>query len=247
MTDFQPHLLFPFRDAFARKQFLIACLIMLAGTLIPVIPLLILMGYSACIMRQIIEQTQDPSMPEWQQSKWGELLSEGARMLAVRLVYTLPILILMGCGAVFLFTGLFSLTSSSDGSANSQVPLGGISIIAGLGFFLLAFVLSFPFAIIIGAAESHTVIRCSFTAGFRVAEWWPIFRNSLGFFLGAYAFTVVAGLILSLVLQIATVTIVLICALPFITVGSSTYLTLVVNALFANAYAAGRRALNPIP
>ena len=56
MINWQETLLFPVKDAAARKQFLIACLVTLAGFIIPLIPTLVLMGYGVKIMRQVIQE-----------------------------------------------------------------------------------------------------------------------------------------------------------------------------------------------
>jgi len=243
MTDFQPILLYPVRDAFARKQFLTASLVALAGMIVPIIPLLILTGYCARIMRQIIDQDIDPSMLEWQGSNWGELLKEGTRISAVRLVYGLPIILFIGCGIVSMLSSPIFFNSTSSGDHNPSAPMGAISLIAGIGIFFLAMVVSLPLGIIIGAAESHTVAKQSFNAGLRVSEWWPILRNNLGQFVGVYLFTFMAGFVLSIGIQIATITVVLICVVPFLMVAYSTYLTLVLSALFAKVYVSGRKAL----
>ena len=58
-------LFFPIRDSYSRKQLLIASLIMLAGTIIPLIPIFFLMGYAARIARQIVLEKKEPSMTEW--------------------------------------------------------------------------------------------------------------------------------------------------------------------------------------
>ncbi|MBI5842658.1 MAG: DUF4013 domain-containing protein [Chloroflexi bacterium] len=246
MNDLQPILLFPVRDAFARKQFLFASLVMLAGMIIPILPMLVLMGYGARIMRQIIDEDKGPAMLEWQGSDWGELLKEGARIFAVRLVYILPILLFMGCGFIFIFASPFFFTPTSNGDVSAFAPLGGISMFVGFGIFMLATLLSLPLGIILGAAEAHTVTKQSFQAGLQVREWWPIFRNGIGTFLLAYAFTMVVSMIFSIVMQIAMITIVLICILPFLMVGFSAYMMLVMNALFAKAYATGRKTLQTV-
>ncbi len=243
MTDFQPILLFPVRDAFARKQFLLAALIMLAAMIIPIIPTLILLGYGARIMRQIIDEDKEPTMLEWQGIEWGQLLTEGARLFAAQLVYMLPVLLLLGCGFVFFMSSPFLLTLANPRDPNSISPFGFVTFEIGMGVFLLAMLLGLPLGVIAGAAQSHVVAQQSFEAALRVREWWPIFRAGLGYFIGAYLFTMVAGFVFSLAMQIAMITVVLICIIPFLMFGYTAYLMLVLNALFAKAYAIGRKAV----
>jgi hypothetical protein len=246
MNDFQSVLLFPVRDEFARKQFLFAALITLAGMIIPILPMLVLLGYGARIMRQVIDEDKEPVMLDWQGSDWGQLVQEGFRLFAVRFIFVLPVLLIMGCGFIFFMSSPFLLVPPEGGDPNAVSPIGFVTMAIGMGVFLLAMLISLPLGVIIGAAESHAVTKQSFQAALKVGEWWPIFRASLGYFVGAYLFTMAASFIFSLVMQIAMITIVLMCIIPFLMFGYSAYLSLVLNALFAKAYAAGRKTLQPI-
>lgn len=240
MNNLQSTLLFPVRDAESRKQFLITAAVMMAGMIIPILPLLVVMGYGAKIMRQVIDEGREPSMPTWQSSELGELLKEGLRLWAVRMVYALPFLLIMGCAFSFMGAGT-GLLASSDSDA---LPvLGGASMIVGLGLFLLIMILAIPLAIVMGAAEAHAVTKQSFQASLQIKEWAPILRKGLSAFLLAYAVMMAASFILTFALQIAMITVILLCILPFLTMGLSAYLSLITNVLFAQAYVTGRAAL----
>ncbi len=242
MNNLQATLLFPVRDAESRKQFLIASVIMLASTIVPLLPVLIVMGYGAKIMRQVIDEGREPSMPDWQGSDWSALLLEGLRLWGVRIIYTLPFMVVMGCGFIFMAvsSGLFISASESD----ALPVLGGFAFLLGFGIVMLIGLLAMPMGVILGAVESHVVTKQSFQAAFQFKEWGPIFRKSLVQFLLAYVIAMAANMILIFAMQIAMMTIVLLCVMPFLMMGISTYLTLVMSALFAQAYAAGRAALN---
>ena len=71
MNNLQATLLFPVRDADARKQWLIASAITLAGFIIPILPTLVVMGYSVKIMRQVIHEGREPSMPDGKAMTWA--------------------------------------------------------------------------------------------------------------------------------------------------------------------------------
>ncbi|MEW6402463.1 MAG: DUF4013 domain-containing protein [Chloroflexota bacterium] len=243
MNDFQSILLFPVRDEFARKQFIIAALVMLTGMIIPLIPMIILMGYGARIMRQVIDEDKEPTMLEWQGNDWGQLLQEGARLFAIRLIFILPVFLFMGCGFAFFMSSPILFASSDSGDPS---PFGFITMAIGMGIFLLTMLLSLPLGVIIGAAESHVVTKQSFQAGLQFREWWPIFRAGLGQFVGAYLLALAISFILSFVMQIAMITIILICLMPFFLFGFSAYISLVLNALFARAYAVGRKAVQTV-
>ena len=241
MNNLQSTLLFPVRDANARKQLLIASLVTLAGMIVPLLPALIVMGYGAKIVRQVVDEGREPSMPDWQGSDWGELLKDGFRMWAVRMVFTLPILALMGCGLIFFLTSTGFFASASDN--NPMGLFGGISLFMGFGIFMLLIILSLPIAIITYAAETHAITKQSFQAGFQFKEWWPIFMKNLGAFLLAYVIVIAMSAVLGIVIQIASFTIVLLCIVPFLMMGYATYTSLMMNALVAQAYEAGRAAL----
>ena len=87
------HLLtFPLKDDEARKYFFIGALVYLAAFIIPIIPLLFATGYMMRIMRQVLKGEQ-PQMVAW--GEWEEMFKDGARLFGVRLVYTLPIFLLL--------------------------------------------------------------------------------------------------------------------------------------------------------
>lgn len=241
MNNLQATLLFPVRDAESRKQFLIASVIMLASMIVPILPMLIVLGYGAKIMRQVIDEGREPSMPDWQGSDWGALLMEGLRLWGVRMLYSLPLMLLMGCGFIFIFAGTGLLASEGG-----DVPpaLGGLAFMIGFGVIMLLGLLALPLGIVLGAVESHVVTKQSFQAAFQFKEWAPIFRKSFIQFLLAYVIVMAANMVLIFAMQIAMMTIVLLCVMPFLMMGISTYIALVMSALFAQAYAAGRAALN---
>jgi len=73
MNGLQMLLYFPFKDAESRKKLAIASAMGFASFIIPIIPYLFLLGYTGMIMRQIIVENQEPSMPDWKD--WNKLLS----------------------------------------------------------------------------------------------------------------------------------------------------------------------------
>ena len=240
MNNLQATLLFPVRDADARKQWLIASAITLAGFIIPILPMLVVMGYSVKIMRQVIHEGREPSMPEWQSNDLGALLQDGLRLWAVQLVYSLPLMLLMGCGFISIFASASLLSST-----NSDFPpeMGILVLFLWGGVIMLVSLLALPLSIILGAVESHAVAQGTFQAAFDVKGWWQIFRKSLAQFLLSYLLVMAASMVLTFVMQIAMMTIVLLCLFPFLMAGYAAYLMLVMNTLFAQAYAAGRAAL----
>src|ERR1044071_2533744 len=159
MNNYQDTLLFPVRDDEAQKEFLIACAIMLAGFIIPIRPMLVLMGYSAKIMRRIVEERKAPSMNAWQGSDWSEMLLDGLRLWGAQIVLMLPLFLLIGCALVFIMSGSVSLSALSDKHANSFAPVSMLLFMVGCLFVGLFGVLSFPYGVVISAALPHVVVK----------------------------------------------------------------------------------------
>lgn len=235
-NDFQEMLLFPFKDKDSWNQFLIACALMLAMYVIPVLPMLLLMGYTARIMRQVIEERRSPSLPAWKGSDWSAMLTDGLRLYGAQIVLMLPLFILFGCGMVFLFGGSMGLSIISESNQDSLVPL---LMIPGFLLFAITGILSIPYSIVVSAAIPHVAVKRSFQATFEFNIWFSIFRKAFGQFILGYAAMMVISLVLSLVMQIAVMTIVLICLVPIIMIPFVTYQLIVMNTIFAQAYAWG--------
>ena len=243
MNNIQETLLFPVRDAEARKQFLLACLVMLAAFIIPILPTFVLMGYSVKIMRSIIDERKSPSMPEWQGIDWAETFLDGIKLYGVQFILMIPLMILMGCGFLSMFGGSISMTALADESTQSLAPIGMIFFFIGIALFMLFSLLSLPYGIILSAVGPHVATKRSFAAGFEFKEWWAIFRKAIGPFLLAYALTFAVSFVFVIVMQIAMITLVLMCIVPFIMIPYSAYLMLMTNTLYAQAYLIGRDAL----
>lgn len=243
MNNLQEILLFPVRDDDARKQFLLACLAVLAGYIIPILPFLVLMGYSAKVMRQVIDERKTPSMPDWQVSDWSEMLMDGLRLYGAQLVPMLPLFLLVGCGVIATTGGSITMAISAEENARIIAPFGMLLFFGGFAFIMLVALLSFPFSIVLSAVGPHVVTNRSFEAAFRFKEWWQVFRKGFGQFLFGFAVTMAVSFALMLVVQFAMLTIVLMCLVPFLMIPLSAYLTLVTNAIYAQAYLAGRDLL----
>jgi len=243
MNNWQETLLFPVRDAEARKQFLIACLVALAGFIIPLVPTILLMGYGVKIMRQVLNERKSPAMPEWQGSDWSAMLMDGLRVFGLQIILMLPLFLVMGCGFFFMISGSIGFTALADESTRAFAPIGGLFFVIGIGMMMLFTLLSFPYGIVISAAIPHAVANDSFAAGFNFKEWFPIFRKGFANFILSYVFVFVVSFVFMFVIQFAMITIILMCIVPFLMIPYSAYLTLVANTVYSQAYVAGRDAL----
>ena len=243
MNNIQDTLLFPVRDAEARKQFLITCAIMLTVFIIPILPTLIVMGYCAKIMRDVIEEKKSPSMPSWQGSNWSELLVDGLRIYGAQLVLTLPLLVLMGCGIIPMLAGSVGFAALPEDGGEGFAALGMLFFTIGTIIFMLVSVLSLPYSVIVSAALPHVATKRSFQAAFEFNQWFPIFRQALGQFIVGYVIILAASFVFTIVMQVAMMTIILICIVPVIMIPYISYQLLIMNTVFAQAYVMGRDGL----
>jgi len=229
-------LTFPFKETEDRKNFLIGALVYFASFIIPILPLIFVMGYIARIMRQVFNG-EAPRMPAW--DDWESMFKDGLYLFGIRIVYTLPLFVIL----LPLFFGMMFLPlwlNSNPGSDNSLVLLPFL-------FFGIAMIFIFPLSLALGlivpTAELHIIAHNDFAAGFRIREWWAIFRANWGGFVLAYLVSMVASFVLTFIVQVAMITIVLICVLPFIMPAITFYITLVMYTAFAQAYKDGKDRL----
>lgn len=103
---------FPFKDQELPAKLLILFLMYFGGFLI--VPMLFVSGYQYEIMRRIIVNREEPSLPEWED--WGTLLKNGAKFWGVTLIYFLPLF------AFFIIPfGLFVLAGIGIGSLDESL------------------------------------------------------------------------------------------------------------------------------
>ncbi len=228
---------FPFKDEEARKHLMIGCLVALASFVVPIFPILVLFGYSVRIAKQVLNN-EAPHMIAW--DDWGGLAKDGIKMFGIRMIFTLPLLILL-IPFILLVTFLPILMATSDGSnVEGYMALYMLLIFGGM---CLIIPLSIPIVLITPAAEMYAVERDDFAAGFRFREWWPIFRANLGGFIAAFAIYYVTSMVLAVAIQIIGATVILSCLLlallPFMTI----YITLIMYVTIAQAYRDGKEKL----
>jgi hypothetical protein len=201
------------------------------------------MGYCAKIMRDVIEENKSPSMPSWQGSDWSELFTDGLRIYGAQLVLTLPLLLLMGCGMIPMLAGSVGFAAMPEDGNEAFATLGMLFFSIGMMIFMFVSVLSLPYSVVISAALPHVATRRSFQAAFEFNQWFPIFRAALGQFILAYVIILVASFVFTIVIQVAMITIILLCIVPFIMIPYISYQLLIMNTVFAQAYVSGRDSI----
>jgi hypothetical protein len=244
IQNMQDILTFPFEDPQWPSKLLIASLLMIANFVVPLVPMIFLLGYVTLIMQHILRENGRPYLPEWQD--WGELFKLGLRLGGLMAAYFVPLLMFFGIAfAFFLIPPIFLGAAQSNGKwiAPEAEILVLFSTLTGMGLFGIAFLLSMIVGALLPGALCHTAARGEFAAGFRVREWWPVYRaNLVGFLL---VFFTVSGIfsIASMVLSLLSWTIVLSCLVPFLSSALFGYQALISYPWYAQVYREGQEKL----
>lgn len=230
-------LMFPIKDAEARKHLLIGALVALAAFIIPVLPYLAIVGYSALIARQVL-RGESPRMIPWED--WSGMLTNGLKLFGVRMIYSLPIILLALPVMLIGFAVPFVAAGMDSREAEIFFVLFPLII---TGFICLIIPLSIPLALIIPAAEIHTVDTDNFSAAFQFKDWWGIFRANLSGFIAAFGVYYIASILFAIIMQVLMATVILSCLLIVIMPASTIYMSLVMYAAVATAYRDGKAKL----
>lgn len=231
---------FPLKGPNWLSRFAIGCALILAGSFIPIIPMIFVCGYALQVMRQAIDG-QDLVLPEWE--NWGKLGIDGLRATVVGLVYLLPGMLVMVGGMVLYFVGMIAFTTASAAAERAGETMGtvaGLGLLTTLAIFFLSLAAG-PVLLLVGAvplpaALANMVAHDKTQAAFHLRQLWPFVRvNKLGYLI---AWVIIAGLayIMSLVIMVAYYSIVLCCLIPILIAPVSFYLSLVGAALFGQTY-----------
>ena len=238
--ELQALAVFPFKDPQWKTKFLLGFLLILASYVIPVLPMVIVYGYCAQIMRRIIVKQGEPFLPDW--DDWGELFTIGLKLLGVSVVYSLPFLLIFCSGyGLFFTTTMWPQVISHELDANSPliwVP-SLIGMIGWAGSFAFGMILLLAVGIILPVAIGHVIATNEFAAAFRVSEWWAIFRANLAGYLITYVLIFGFWVVISFALQFLYLTIIFCCLVPFVTPFLMIYMMVISSVLFAQAYRTG--------
>lgn len=220
---------FPFRGPEWPSRFLIGSALVLGSFLIPIIPMILVLGYVIRIMRRVI-QGEEPSLPAW--DNFNELITNGVKGFIASLVYLLPGLIFIVGGYVLYFVSLFVSSGPSEGEAFA--PLVGMFILMA-GLFLGIILLTLG-SILLPAAMVNLAAKGNIGAAFEVSEWWALIKANPWGYLGAWAISVGIGYIGSWFSSLPYYTIVLCCLVPLLWAPVIFYVMVVAGAVFGQFY-----------
>lgn len=232
---------FPFQDEESRKHFLIGCLVYLAGFFIPILPWLVVEGYNAILIRQVLNGER-PHLVPWE--NWEKLFKDGAMLFGIRLVYSLPLILLMLPLFVMAFGAPFFPLLIEDADIREVGITSAVFMMVFMGMSVLIMPLSLAVGLIVPTAEIHAVDQGDFAAGFRVRDWWQIFEKNWGGFVVALAIFYGLMMVTSLLMQFLMFTMILACLFPLLLPVLSMYYSLIQYTAFAQAYKEGKDRLS---
>lgn len=228
---------FPFKDAESRRYFFIGCLVSLLAFIVPILPYFVLYGYAIRIVKQIMNN-ESPHMIPW--DDWGGMFKDGAKMFGVRIIYSIPILIL----TIPLFISMIGMSIFMSSMDSSSLDIFfPIFMLVLFGTVCIMIPISLPLAVIIPAAEMHVVEKDEFAAAFRFREWWPILRANIGGFIAAFAIFYLSTMAMTFAIQIIGATVILACLMPFLLPAITMYSALIMYTTIAQAYKLGKEKL----
>jgi hypothetical protein len=188
-VDFGRSFTFVTEDPEWVKKILIGGAFSLACALLVGVPFVL--GYFSRTLRNVVQGEPRP-MPDW--DDLGGLFSEGLRLTAVYLLYTLGIVAVLAAFGCVLMLPVMALSGSRSRPSDALGVMGGLGIVALYG---LVMVVSLALAVYLPAALARAALRGTVADGF---AW----REVLGFIranLGNYLLTLVIYLLASFVAQ----------------------------------------------
>jgi hypothetical protein len=184
-------------------------------------------------------------LPEW--ADWDELLIKGLRLMGVGFIATLPIFMLFACGYLTMLAPAFSAGFMDPSNVEELAPAFGLSFMAatfggmcmmGLTMFLAPFI-----GFIIQPAIGHAIAESRFSAAFRFHQWWAILKANIGGYLISYILFLGSFFLMGFAAQFLYLTLILCCLMPFLMSLMGVYLSLMMGAMFGQAYRVGRENL----
>ena len=237
---------FPFEGPGWQTKILVGSAFVLANSILPLIPGILVGGYVLRVMRQTIDG-KEPALPAW--DDWGKMLVDGLRMMVINLVYFLPALLVFTIGMGLYFAGTLYLPMAAamgeapgEGMASYGMVLTG-SMVALFLSMSVGTLLALLAVIALPAATAHFAAEDRLAAAFHLRQWWRmISADKLGYFI---SLVIVAGLasVLYLAIRLAYYTLVLCCLIPVLAAPLGFFVSLVWSALFGQTYRESKAAI----
>lgn len=232
----------PFKDRDWLSKFLTGSLFILAGWVIPVIPLVFVFGYALQAMRETI-QSGEGRLPAWED--WASLGVKGVLCLVLYFIYCLPgLVLLVGAVASFVLGLVLNGLTPDDASrliASPTVLLARLLLLVGavgLAGGLLAWLAGFLAAPIAMARLAETG---ELRAALEIDRIWAIIRSQAGNFILAWAVYLGLVYVSSMLCAMLYYTVCCCILIPIVSAPLSFYILVFAAALFALVYREGER------
>ncbi len=173
----------------------IAGLLVIASGIIPILPLLLVMGYTLELTRNVARGETLP-LPRWEAME--DKLKYGAIVLVIGVVYMLPMLVVGVCAGGFAAATVISAGGSASASRNGD-PGAAAGIFTVLPFIFVCFAcVAAVYGVIAGLmANAATLIYLNtgtLGSAFRFREVWALVQKHLGDLIMIWVASLVANL-----------------------------------------------------
>jgi len=229
---------FPFKGEKAFEKILIGTLVLLAGMIIPILPVVFVEGYLYRMMKRVISRDGELEMPEW--DDWGGLLKDGIKLTLTRGIYNLPFaILLLFTILVFSVPYIVPIFIATTKGETTYIWIGIliVLILLGIGIVMMfiTMLVSMLTKFFLPLPMGNVVSTDSLGAAFEFRAWWKIFKKNWDEFLLIFAVSAGLAFVGSLVSQILLATFVLMILLPAVTFLMMVY----VYALYAEGFRGG--------
>lgn len=236
LMNFKNLLSYPFKDKKSGLKILIGSLLIFSAAIIPILPLLIVLGYMMRIAKRIIDGDGELAMPDWDQ--WGEYLNDGFKWFVVMLLYSLPLIIIFSIG-YFVYFGSFIGLAAFEDAVNP--PMWSIVLpFFGMGILFLTMFVGILLALVefvfLPAGLMHVVHTGKFSSAFNVSQWWPVLKKNFLGFLVAMIFLFGFYYFMMMAFSALYMSVILCFVIPFALAPLTFLMGLWTIPLFAQAY-----------
>ena len=234
-NDISQILIFPFQDQQWVKKIAIASVLVFIS-FIPILPIVLLLGYMAEIIRRIAVNKESPSLPEW--DDLGIFFQDGFRLFGAGLIYMIPPALLMIAGYAGMFIPLIIMETGVVGQGQGLLMMIA-GYVAGFGLMGIGALISMVTGIVLPVAGAHAAVKRDFSAALKFGEIGNILKANWSGFLVAFLILIGGSVVLYYGSYFLIATVILCCLYPFVICVVVAYLAVVGAALFGEAYRDG--------
>ena len=236
LINFKNLLVYPFKDRKSGSKILIGSLLIFSSAIIPILPLLVVIGYIMQIAKRIIDGDGQLSLPEW--SRWSEYLKDGFKWFVVLLIFSIPLILVFSAGYFIYFVSFLGMAAFEEAANPSfwsiALPFFGMGVLFLTMFIgIILALLEFLF---LPAGLMHIVHTGEVSSIFKLNEWWPLMKKNFLSFLVAIIFLFGFYYFVMMAFSVLYLSVLLCFLIPFAMAPLTFLLSLWTIPLFAQAY-----------